>query len=47
MQSGIKEGMQTLEMHLVKLVKAGLVSEEIATERANDPGNFKQLLSGH
>jgi len=46
MQSGIKDGMQTLEMHLVQLVRAGLVEESVATERANDPANFKQLLSG-
>lgn len=44
MQSGIKEGMQTLEMHLVSLVKAGVVDADIAIERANDPGNIKQLL---
>ena len=47
MQSGMKEGMQTLEMHLVQLIKAGTITEETALERANDPGNLKQLLSGH
>jgi twitching motility protein PilT len=46
MQGGTKEGMQTLEMHLVQLVKSQTITEETALERANDPGNFKQLLSG-
>jgi twitching motility protein PilT len=46
MQSGIKEGMQTLEMHLVAMVRQGIISEETAMERANDPSNVKQLLGG-
>jgi twitching motility protein PilT len=46
MQSGIKEGMQTLEMHLASLLRAGTISEETAYERANDPGNLKSLLGG-
>jgi twitching motility protein PilT len=45
MQSGQKEGMQTLEMHLTQLIKAGTITEETGLERANDPANLKQLLS--
>jgi twitching motility protein PilT len=47
MQAGVKEGMQTLEMHLVQLFKAGTITEETALERANDPNNFLQLLGRH
>jgi twitching motility protein PilT len=46
MQAGMKEGMQTLEMHLAALIKAGTITEETGLERANDPGNLKQLLTG-
>jgi twitching motility protein PilT len=46
MQSGIKEGMQTLEMHLAQLIRSGTISEETGLERANDPGNLKSLLGG-
>jgi len=46
MQSGVKEGNQTLEMHLVSLIRQGIITEETALERANDPGNVKNLLSG-
>jgi len=38
--------MQTLEMHLAALIKAGTITEETGLERANDPGNLKQLLTG-
>ena len=44
MQSGVREGMQTLEMHLASLLRAGTITEETAMERANDPGNLKALL---
>jgi twitching motility protein PilT len=44
MQGGLKEGMQTLEMHLVQLIKDGSITLETALERANDPGNLKQLM---
>jgi twitching motility protein PilT len=43
-QGGSKEGMQTLEMHLVQLLRAGTITEETAMERANDPSNLRQLL---
>ena len=46
MQAGVKEGMQTLEMHLASLIRSQTITEETGMEHANDPGNLKQLLSG-
>ena len=46
MQGGVKEGMQTLEMHLCSLVKSQTITEETAMEHANDPSNLKMLLTG-
>jgi Tfp pilus assembly pilus retraction ATPase PilT len=36
--------MQTLEMHLAQLVREGVISQETALDRANDPSNLRQLL---
>ncbi|MDQ4068801.1 MAG: type IV pilus twitching motility protein PilT [Actinomycetota bacterium] len=42
-QAGKKHGMVTMDQSLADLVKAGRVSYEVALERANNPGDFKQL----
>lgn len=46
MQSGVKEGMQTLEMHLTQLVRSKVLDEDKAMEVANDPNALRQLLTG-
>ncbi len=46
MQSGVKEGMQTLEMHLTQLVRSKILDEDKAMEVANDPNALRQLLTG-
>ena len=42
-QAGKKYGMVTMDQSLADLVKAGKVTYEVALERANNPGEFKQL----
>ena len=42
-QAGRKYGMVTMDQSLTDLVKAGRVTYEVALERANNPGEFKQL----
>ena len=42
-QAGKKHGMVTMDQSLADLVKAGRVAYEVALERANNPGEFKQL----
>ncbi len=46
MQQGVKDGMQTLEMHLAQLVKQGVIEDEVAYASANDPGVLRQLITG-
>jgi len=43
-QGGQKAGMQTLDMALEKLVKAGTISTDTATERATDKEYFLRML---
>jgi len=44
-RSGI-DGMQTFDMHLVQLVKSGLVTMEEAYTVVEDPAAFRRLLKG-
>lgn len=44
MQSGQAQGMQTLDMHLEKLVAAGTITPEAALEKAQDKESFAKLL---
>jgi twitching motility protein PilT len=39
-QTGQKDGMQTLDQNLKELVKKGLVDKEEARSKASDPNNF-------
>ncbi len=45
-QTGAKQGMQTLDQSLAKLVGAGLVTEQDAGAKAKDFGEFRRLLVG-
>ena len=45
-QAGKKYGMVTMDQSLADLVRAGKVAYEVALERANNPGEFKQLAGG-
>jgi twitching motility protein PilT len=45
MQSGRNLGMQTMDMALEKLVRAGTVDVNIALEKAEDKENFKKLFA--
>ncbi len=44
MQAGQAQGMQTLDMHLEKLVAAGTISPEAALEKAQDRESFAKVL---
>ncbi len=43
-QTGSRQGMQTLDQSLAKLVEKGLVSVEDAASKAKDPGEFGRLV---
>ena len=45
-QAGKKHGMVTMDQSLADLVRAGKVTYEMALERANNAGEFKQLAGG-
>lgn len=45
MQTGAKEGMQTLNLHLAKLVQTGRIDYAAALERASDPEEFHGYLN--
>ena len=45
-QAGKQYGMVTMDQSLADLVRAGRVTYEVALERANQPGEFKQLAGG-
>lgn len=45
MQTGAKEGMQTLNLHLAKLVQTGRIDYAAALERASDPEEFYGYLN--
>ena len=45
-QAGKQHGMVTMDQSLADLVRAGRVTYEVALERANNPGEFKQLAGG-
>ena len=44
MQAGQAQGMQTLDMHLEKLVAAGTITPEAALDKASDKESFAKLL---
>jgi twitching motility protein PilT len=44
MQTGKKDGMQTLEEHLNVLVAKGVISYEAAVAKANQPESINQPL---
>ncbi len=46
MQAGGKFGMQTMDMSLASLVKAGRISRELAVERCANEQDFGRLLGG-
>ncbi|MGQ0670312.1 MAG: type IV pilus twitching motility protein PilT [Actinomycetota bacterium] len=46
MQAGGKFGMQTMDMSLSNLVKAGRITQELAYERCHDPEELQRLLIG-
>jgi twitching motility protein PilT len=46
MQGGRGQGMQTMDMALERLVRAGTVSLETALEKADDKEGFRKMLSG-
>ncbi|MBA3691751.1 MAG: type IV pilus twitching motility protein PilT [Actinobacteria bacterium] len=44
MQAGGRFGMQTMDMHLAQLVKAGTITQQIAFERCHDPEELQRLV---
>ena len=46
MQAGGRFGMQTMDMSLSTLVKAGKISQQLAYERCHDPEELQRLLGG-
>ncbi len=44
MQQSVKDGMQTLEMHLAQLIKTQVIDEEVGYQFANDVNSLKTLL---
>src|SRR3990170_630943 len=46
MQAGGRFGMQTMDMSLSNLVKAGKLSQQLAYERCHDPEELQRLLGG-
>ena len=46
MQGGGRYGMQTMDSALADLVQQGVVTSEMARERAIDPENFRDLIGG-
>ena len=44
MQAGGRFGMQTMDMHLAQLVKAGTVSQAMAFEHCHDPEELQRLV---
>jgi twitching motility protein PilT len=44
MQAGGRFGMQTMDMHLSQLVKAGTITQQIAFERCHDPEELQRLV---
>ncbi len=45
-QTGIKLGMQPMDYHLAKLVKAGIITKEMAFSRTMDAENLQRYLLG-
>ena len=43
-QTGVKEGMRTLNMSLVELVSSGKISYEEAIARSSDAAEFERLI---
>jgi twitching motility protein PilT len=44
MQAGQNQGMQTLDMHLERLVKDGVITPEAALEKSQDKENFVRVI---
>jgi twitching motility protein PilT len=44
MQAGGRFGMQTMDASLARLVKAGQITHDLATERSHDPEELNRLL---
>jgi twitching motility protein PilT len=44
MQAGGRFGMQTMDMHLSQLIKAGTITQQIAFERCHDPEELQRLV---
>ena len=43
MQAGGRFGMQTMDMSLAELVKAGRITQQVAFERCHDPEELQRL----
>jgi twitching motility protein PilT len=46
MQAGGRFGMQTMDMSLSQLVKAGRINQQLAFERCHDPEELQRLMGG-
>ena len=46
MQAGGRFGMQTMDMSLAQLVKAGRITQQMAFERCHDPEELQRLIGG-
>jgi len=46
MQAGGKYGMQTMDMSLANLVKAGKISMELALEKCANEQDMRRLIGG-
>jgi len=46
MQAGGRFGMQTMDMSIASLVKAGRISQQMAFERCHDPEELQRLIGG-
>ncbi len=44
MQAGGRFGMQTMDMHIAALVKAGTITQAMAFERCHDPEELQRLV---
>lgn len=45
-QTGVEQGMQTMDRELAKLVKAGTINYDVAREYAIDSTEFDRLAKG-
>ncbi|MGB9876532.1 MAG: type IV pilus twitching motility protein PilT [bacterium] len=46
LQTGMKQGMMTLDQHLAQLVKRGIITKEEALSRVKEPREFEAMIKG-